>query len=149
MRALIRPDWSEYSTMKRPRHTPEQTIRKLQPEGLLRRRNLLEEKQWDLVAPRGAPCGATGRLGPAGVLAGRRLKFLSVIEEHSRLCQAIRVCRRCKDKDLVAVLENRRPSARQLASSLAAMSSASTSPQWPAVAWPLVAAHSRWDRFSR
>ena len=76
MRALIRPDGAEYSTMKRPRHTPEQTIRKLQPEGLLRRRNLLEEKQWDLVAPRGAPCGATGRLGPAGVLAGRRLKFL-------------------------------------------------------------------------
>jgi len=29
MKALIRPDWAEYSTMKRPRHTPEQIIRML------------------------------------------------------------------------------------------------------------------------
>jgi transposase InsO family protein len=36
---------------------------------------------------------------------GRRLKFLSVIDEHSRLCLAIRVGRRCKAKDVVAVLE--------------------------------------------
>jgi putative transposase len=36
---------------------------------------------------------------------GRRLKFLNVIEEHSRLCLAIRVGRRCKAKDVVAVLE--------------------------------------------
>jgi len=36
---------------------------------------------------------------------GRRLKFLNVIEEHSRFCLAIRVGRRCKAKDVVAVLE--------------------------------------------
>jgi len=36
---------------------------------------------------------------------GRRLKFLNVIDEHSRLCLAIRVGRRCKCKDVVAVLE--------------------------------------------
>jgi putative transposase len=35
---------------------------------------------------------------------GRRLKFLNVIDEQSRLCLAIRVGRRCKTKD-VAVLE--------------------------------------------
>ncbi|QEY31819.1 IS3 family transposase [Synechococcus sp. RSCCF101] len=36
---------------------------------------------------------------------GRRLKFLNVIDEHSRLCLAIRVGRRCKARDVVAVLE--------------------------------------------
>jgi len=36
---------------------------------------------------------------------GRRLKFLTVIDEHSRLCLAIWVGRRCKVKDIVAVLE--------------------------------------------
>jgi transposase InsO family protein len=36
---------------------------------------------------------------------GRRLKFLNVIDEHSRLCLAIRVGPRCKAKDVVAVLE--------------------------------------------
>jgi len=36
---------------------------------------------------------------------GRRLKFLNVIDEHSCLCLAIRVGRRCKGKDVVAVLE--------------------------------------------
>jgi putative transposase len=36
---------------------------------------------------------------------GRRLKFLNLIDEHSRLCLAIRVGRRCKVKDVVAVLE--------------------------------------------
>ena len=36
---------------------------------------------------------------------GRRLKFLNLIDEHSRLCLAIRVGRRCKAKDVVAVLE--------------------------------------------
>lgn len=36
---------------------------------------------------------------------GRRLKFLNVIDERSRLCLAIRVDRRCKAKDVVAVLE--------------------------------------------
>ena len=36
---------------------------------------------------------------------GRRLKFLNVIDEHSRLCLAIRVGRRCKAKDVVDVLE--------------------------------------------
>jgi putative transposase len=36
---------------------------------------------------------------------GRRLKFLNVIDEHSRLCLAIRVGRRCKAKDVVAVPE--------------------------------------------
>ena len=36
---------------------------------------------------------------------GRRLKFLKVISEHSRFCMAIRVARRRKAKDLVAVLE--------------------------------------------
>jgi putative transposase len=35
-----------------------------------------------------------------------RLKFLNVIDEHSRLFLAIRVGRRCKAKDVVAVLEN-------------------------------------------
>ena len=35
---------------------------------------------------------------------GRRLKFLNVIDEHSRLCLAIRGGRRCKAKDVVAVL---------------------------------------------
>ena len=33
-----------------------------------------------------------------------RLKFLNVIDEHSRLCLPIRVGRRCKPKDLVALL---------------------------------------------
>jgi len=36
---------------------------------------------------------------------GRRLKFLNVIDEHSRLCMAIRVGRSCKAKDVVTVLE--------------------------------------------
>jgi len=36
---------------------------------------------------------------------GRRLKFLNVIDEHSRLCLTIRVGRSCKSKDHVAVLE--------------------------------------------
>jgi putative transposase len=36
---------------------------------------------------------------------GRRLKFLNVIDEHSRLCLAIRVGRRCKARDVVAVLD--------------------------------------------
>ena len=36
---------------------------------------------------------------------GRRLKVLNVVNEHSRLCLAIRVRRRCKAKDVVAVLE--------------------------------------------
>ncbi len=36
---------------------------------------------------------------------GQRLKFLNVIDEHSRLCLAIRVGRRCKSKDVVSVLE--------------------------------------------
>jgi len=36
---------------------------------------------------------------------GRRLKFLTVIDEHSRLCLAIRVGRRCRAKDVVTVLE--------------------------------------------
>jgi putative transposase len=35
----------------------------------------------------------------------RRLKFLNVIDEHSRLCLAIRVGRRYKAKYVVAVLE--------------------------------------------
>jgi putative transposase len=35
---------------------------------------------------------------------GRRLKFPNVIDEHSRLCLAIRVGRRCKAKEVVAVL---------------------------------------------
>ena len=37
---------------------------------------------------------------------GRRLKLLNVIDEHSRLCLATRVGRRCKAKDVVAVLED-------------------------------------------
>ena len=36
---------------------------------------------------------------------GWRLKFLNVIDEHRRLCLAIRVGRRCKAKDVVAVLD--------------------------------------------
>jgi putative transposase len=36
---------------------------------------------------------------------GRQLKFLNAIDEHSCLCLAIRVGRRCKAKDVVAVLE--------------------------------------------
>ena len=36
---------------------------------------------------------------------GRRLKFLNVIDEHSRLCLAIRVGRSSKAKDVVAVQE--------------------------------------------
>jgi putative transposase len=35
---------------------------------------------------------------------GRRLKFFKFIDEHSSLCLAIRVGRRCKPKDVVAVL---------------------------------------------
>lgn len=37
---------------------------------------------------------------------GRRVKFLNVIDEQSRLSLAIRVGRRCKAKDVVAVLED-------------------------------------------
>jgi putative transposase len=36
---------------------------------------------------------------------GRRLKFLNMIDEHSRLCLSIWVGRCCKAKDVVAVLE--------------------------------------------
>ncbi len=36
---------------------------------------------------------------------GQRLKFLNMIDEHSRLCLAIRVGRRCKAKDVFTVLE--------------------------------------------
>lgn len=38
---------------------------------------------------------------------GCRLKFLNVINEHSRFCLTIRVVRPCKVKDVVAVLEER------------------------------------------
>jgi hypothetical protein len=34
-----------------------------------------------------------------------RLKFLNVIDDHTRLCLAILVCRRSKPRDVVAVLE--------------------------------------------
>ena len=37
---------------------------------------------------------------------GRRLKFLNVIDEHSRLCLDKRIGRRYKAKDVVAVLED-------------------------------------------
>jgi hypothetical protein len=37
--------------------------------------------------------------------ARRRLKFLNVIDEHSRRCLAILAGRRCKAKEVVAVLE--------------------------------------------
>ena len=37
---------------------------------------------------------------------GRRLKFLNVIDEYRRLCLEIHVGRRCKAKDVVAVLED-------------------------------------------
>jgi len=36
---------------------------------------------------------------------GQRFKFLNAIEEHSRLCLAIPVGRRCRTKDILAVLE--------------------------------------------
>ena len=36
---------------------------------------------------------------------GRLLKFLKAIDEHRCMCLAIRVGRRCKAKDVVAVLE--------------------------------------------
>jgi len=36
---------------------------------------------------------------------GRRLKFLKVINVHNRLCLAIRVSRRWKAMDVLAVLE--------------------------------------------
>jgi len=36
---------------------------------------------------------------------GRRLKFMNLIDEHSRLCLAIRVGKRCKARDVVTVLE--------------------------------------------
>lgn len=36
---------------------------------------------------------------------GRRPKFLNVIDAPSQLCLAIRVGRRCKAKDVVAILE--------------------------------------------
>ena len=36
---------------------------------------------------------------------GRRLKFLNVIDEYSRFCLAILVGRRCKAKEVVAVIE--------------------------------------------
>ena len=36
---------------------------------------------------------------------GRRLKFLIVMDEDSCLCLAIRLGRRCKTKDVAAVLE--------------------------------------------
>jgi hypothetical protein len=45
----------------------------------------------------------TARFG--GTADGRRLKFLNVSDDHSRLCLAIRVDWRCKAMDLVAVLE--------------------------------------------
>jgi len=38
---------------------------------------------------------------------GRRTNFLEGIDEHSRLCLDIRVGRRCKPKDVVAVVEKR------------------------------------------
>jgi hypothetical protein len=41
---------------------------------------------------------------------GRRLKYLNVIDEHSPLCLAIRVGRRFKTNDVVAVLEEHRAS---------------------------------------
>ncbi|CAK6689395.1 hypothetical protein IFHNHDMJ_00599 [Synechococcus sp. CBW1107] len=48
---------------------------------------------------------------------GRRLKSLNVIDEHSRLCLAIRVGRRCKAKDVMAVLEELTASTRHPRSS--------------------------------
>jgi transposase InsO family protein len=45
------------------------------------------------------------RPGDDATADGRRLKFLNVIDEYSRLCLAIQVGRRCKAKDVVAVLE--------------------------------------------
>ena len=41
----------------------------------------------------------------AATADGRRLKLLNVIDEHCRLCLAIRVGKRCKTKDVVEVLE--------------------------------------------
>jgi transposase InsO family protein len=38
-----------------------------------------------------------------GTADGRRLKFMNVIDEHSRLCLAIRMGKRRKAKDVVAV----------------------------------------------
>jgi putative transposase len=50
-------------------------------------------------------CAWTNEGGHVTTADGRRLKFLNVIDTHSRLCLAIRVGRRCKAKDVVAVLE--------------------------------------------
>jgi putative transposase len=40
-----------------------------------------------------------------GTADGRRLKFLNVTNKDNHLCLTIRVGRRCKAKDVVAVLE--------------------------------------------
>ena len=50
---------------------------------------------------------------------GRRLKFLNVIDEHSRLCLAIRVGRRCKERGadfLLTVKANQKTLHRQIRS---------------------------------
>ena len=36
---------------------------------------------------------------------GRRLKFLNIVDEYSRMCLAIRVSRRCKDIDIIDTIE--------------------------------------------
>jgi hypothetical protein len=36
---------------------------------------------------------------------GRRLKFLNIVDEYSRMCLAIRVGRRCKDIDIIDTIE--------------------------------------------
>lgn len=62
---------------------------------------------------RGGRCGAwisSATPPPRG--GGERLQFLNGINAHCRVCRAIRVGRRCKAKDMMAVLESSPASSR-------------------------------------
>jgi putative transposase len=83
--------WREEG-LQRP--TPRKRKRARPADGLVRRHRAQHPHQvWAMDFPFDASAD------------GRRHKFLNGIDEHSRLCLAIRVGRRCKAKDVVAVLE--------------------------------------------
>ena len=83
--------WREEG-LQRP--TPRKRMRARPADGLVRRHRAEHPHQvWAMDFQFDATADA------------RRLKFLNVIDEHSRLCLAIRVGRRCKAKDVVADLE--------------------------------------------
>jgi len=104
MRALNRPDWAGDFTMKRTRHTVRWVVG--QHRSTQRHYGEVVDLEEAKLRHRLREIAAEHiRWGRRMAIAdGRRLKFLNVIDEHG-FCLAIRVGRRCKARDVVAVLE--------------------------------------------